>query len=91
VASAADESTDDEDDFEEETNWEAIRRRFRVFFPSAETVRNSRGGEPAGGTICFQRPWWTAPTFPKTLLRDTKSVRAGTLMHNKVGGCLPEP
>ncbi|KAA8913161.1 tyrosyl-DNA phosphodiesterase domain protein [Sphaerosporella brunnea] len=83
-AAAAEESTDDERELEEETNWDSIRQRFRVFFPSIDTVHSSQGGERCAGTICFQRQWWNAPTFPKTLLRDTKSVRQGTLMHNKL-------
>jgi len=79
------EEDDDDADFAEETNWKAIQQRFRVFFPSKNTVEASDGGVHNGGTICFQRQWWNASTFPKNLLRDCKSTREGMLMHNKVG------
>ncbi|KAI3336546.1 phospholipase D/nuclease [Xylariaceae sp. AK1471] len=57
---------------------------FRIYFPSHETVSQSRGGKNAGGTICLQRKWWEAPTFPRELVHDCKSVRPGLLMHSKV-------
>ena len=36
------------------------------------------------GTICFQKKWWDAPTFPHTILRDIQSVRKGVLLHTKL-------
>lgn len=57
---------------------------FRVYFPSLDTVKASRGGPNNGGTICFTSKWWESPTFPQELLRDCKSRREGLLMHNKV-------
>ncbi len=28
--------------------------------------------------------WWNAATFPRPLLRDAKSTRAGMLIHSKI-------
>lgn len=61
-----------------------IKDNFRIYFPSLETVASSIGGTPSGGTICFQPKWYTADSFPKSLLRDCKSQRDRLLMHNKV-------
>ncbi|KAK4146998.1 tyrosyl-DNA phosphodiesterase-domain-containing protein [Dichotomopilus funicola] len=61
-----------------------VDEHMRVFFPSRETVVQSKGGEDGAGTICFQRRWWDAKTFPKRVLRDCKSVRPGVLMHSKI-------
>ena len=36
------------------------------------------------GTICFQKQWFEAPTFPREVLRDCVSARPGMLMHNKM-------
>lgn len=63
---------------------EQIEDGFRIYFPTHETVAASAGGTPSGGTICFQSKWYSSPTFPRNLLRDCKSRRAGLLMHNKV-------
>lgn len=59
-----------------------VRNRFRIYFPTNETVRSSKAG--SAGTICFQSKWYNSPTFPRQALRDCKSVRPGMLMHNKV-------
>ncbi|KAI1816235.1 phospholipase D/nuclease [Poronia punctata] len=58
--------------------------RFRIYFPSRETVSKSRGGKRAGGTVCLQRKWWESPTFPRELIYDCRSVRPGLLMHSKL-------
>lgn len=75
------------------TQIEAIRAQvatgMRIYFPSHDTVAASTGGVHSGGTICFQRKWYTAPTFPRAILRDCRSCRKGLLMHNKV--LLPFP
>ncbi|KAL8645188.1 MAG: hypothetical protein Q9210_006849, partial [Variospora velana] len=60
-----------------------IDEGFRIYFPSQETVKASKGGPGCGGTICFQRKWWESSTFPRQLMRDCKSRRGGALMHNK--------
>lgn len=61
-----------------------VEEGFRIYFPSEETVKASKGGPANGGTICFQRKWWESSTFPRDLMRDCRSRRRGTLMHNKV-------
>lgn len=63
----------------------SINKGFRIYFPTHDTVVNSKGGAACGGTICFQGKWFSAATFPRRLLRDCKSERKGMLMHNKVG------
>ena len=61
-----------------------IENNFRLYFPSRDTVLNSKGGVECGGPICFSSRWYNAPSFPQKVLRDCKSVREGLLMHNKV-------
>ncbi|OAX79145.1 hypothetical protein ACJ72_06536 [Emergomyces africanus] len=58
--------------------------RFRVYFPSLSTVRQSKGGSESAGTICFQQKWYNSATFPKGIMRDNVSRREGLLMHNKM-------
>lgn len=36
------------------------------------------------GTIYFHSRWWNQTTFPKAVLRDCRSKRAGMLMHSKM-------
>jgi hypothetical protein len=62
----------------------SLRDRFRIYFPTDRTVRESRGGYLAGGTICVQNKWWQAPTFPRELVRDCVNTRKGLLMHSKI-------
>lgn len=66
-------------------------KNFRIYFPSEETVKASKGGPDNGGTICFQRKWWQSDTFPREVLRDCKSRREGMLMHNKILYVRPQP
>ncbi|KAL2201350.1 tyrosyl-DNA phosphodiesterase-domain-containing protein [Corynascus similis CBS 632.67] len=61
-----------------------VKKHMRIFFPSRETVLQSKGGKDGAGTICIQPKWWQAATFPRELVRDCKSVRPGVLMHSKV-------
>ncbi|KAI4115255.1 MAG: hypothetical protein LQ345_004116 [Seirophora villosa] len=68
-----------------------IDQGFRIYFPSEDTVEASKGGPGSGGTICFQRKWWESSTFPRQLMRDCKSRRAGALMHNKIIYIHPHP
>ncbi|TGO75353.1 hypothetical protein BELL_0218g00050 [Botrytis elliptica] len=63
---------------------EEIGRRFRVYFPSEQTVKESKGGTNAAGTICFRSKWYNASAFPRDLMRDCQSRRKGLLMHNKM-------
>lgn len=64
-------------------SWE-WKQHFRFYYPSLDTVNDSRGGPSGGGTICFQPSWWEGAKFPRNLMRDCKSQRRGLLMHNKV-------
>ncbi|KAF0642838.1 hypothetical protein FPSE5266_08715 [Fusarium pseudograminearum] len=61
-----------------------LRDRFRIYFPTNETVTRSRGGRNAAGTICVQPKWWRSPTFPTELVRDCVNTRHGLLMHSKM-------
>ncbi|KAB5558681.1 tyrosyl-DNA phosphodiesterase-domain-containing protein [Coniochaeta sp. 2T2.1] len=61
-----------------------LRSHLRVYFPSETTIDQSRGGRDNAGTIFFMSRWWDQTTFPKAVLRDCLSKRAGLLMHNKV-------
>jgi Tyrosyl-DNA phosphodiesterase len=61
------------------------RSHFRFYFPSQNTVDASNGGPGSAGTICFQQKWWEGTKFPRENMQDCVSVRAGLLMHNKVG------
>jgi Tyrosyl-DNA phosphodiesterase len=60
------------------------KQRFRFYYPSDDTVKNSKGGRGNGGTICFHPRWWDGLNFPRGLMRDCQSMREGMLMHNKV-------
>ncbi|QPG95758.1 hypothetical protein C2857_001963 [Epichloe festucae Fl1] len=61
-----------------------LQQHFRIYFPSHKTVKSSRGGKNAAGTICLQEKWWHASTFPKELMRDCVNTRSGLLMHSKL-------
>ncbi|RBA09958.1 hypothetical protein FPRO05_05894 [Fusarium proliferatum] len=61
-----------------------LKDRFRIYFPTDETVGRSRGGHNAAGTICVQPKWWRSPTFPTELVRDCVNTRDGLLMHSKM-------
>ncbi|EQL01599.1 ubiquitin interaction domain-containing protein [Ophiocordyceps sinensis CO18] len=61
-----------------------LKDRFRIYFPTKQTVCDSRGGEAAAGTICVQARWWRSPEFPTELVRDCVNTREGLLMHSKV-------
>ena len=61
-----------------------LDQRFRVFFPSEDTIVSSTGGKNCAGVICFQAKWWESAKFPRKVMRDCKSKRKGLLMHNKV-------
>ncbi|KAL2418151.1 hypothetical protein ABEF95_011367 [Exophiala dermatitidis] len=60
------------------------KENMRVYYPSDETVRRSRGGRKHAGTICFNIKWWHNGKFPQSIMRDCVSVREGLLMHNKI-------
>ncbi|KAI5859333.1 phospholipase D/nuclease [Durotheca rogersii] len=60
-----------------------LESRFRIYFPSRDTVVRSRLGENS--------KWWDAATFPRALVRDCQSTRPGLLMHNKLMLVRPSP
>ncbi|PCG90549.1 Tyrosyl-DNA phosphodiesterase [Penicillium occitanis (nom. inval.)] len=60
------------------------KSRFRVYYPSEQTVSQSKGSRRSAGTICFQEKWFTGPKFPRNALHDCISRREGLLMHNKM-------
>ncbi|KAI0127492.1 ubiquitin interaction domain-containing protein [Xylariales sp. AK1849] len=61
-----------------------LNDRFRVYFPSHDTVSESRGGKKSAGTISAQSKWWNSDKFPRQLIHDCKNVRSGLLMHSKM-------
>jgi len=64
---------------------ELIKKNLRIYFPSDETVKRSKGGPSAAGTICFQKKWWETNGLIRDILCDCVGVRDdGILMHNKV-------
>ncbi|KAI5928801.1 phospholipase D/nuclease [Camillea tinctor] len=67
-----------------DNNNSSLKEKFRIYFPSHDTVAQSKGGINAGGSICAQSKWWNATTFPREMVHDCKSVRQGILMHNKI-------
>ncbi|KAI0013953.1 phospholipase D/nuclease [Xylariaceae sp. FL0662B] len=62
----------------------AYKDKFRIYFPSHDTVIHSRGGRNAADTICAQAKWWDSAAFPRELVCDCRSVRSGLLLHSKV-------
>ncbi|RDA83546.1 hypothetical protein CP533_3303 [Ophiocordyceps camponoti-saundersi (nom. inval.)] len=65
-------------------DWQQLKDRIRIYFPTNQTVSDSRGGRRAGGTICVQSRWWRSPDFPTELMRDCINTREGLLMHTKM-------
>ncbi|PKK46236.1 hypothetical protein CI102_8820 [Trichoderma harzianum] len=65
------------------TTSKELKDRFRIYFPTDQTVARSRGGRNAGGTICVQARWWRSPNFPRELVRDV-ITRDRLLIHSKV-------
>ncbi|KAI7300879.1 phospholipase D/nuclease, partial [Hortaea werneckii] len=59
-----------------------IRKNFRIYFPTRETVTSSSAG--AAGTICLNRKYFENLGFPRDCFRDYISRRQGLLSHNKV-------
>ncbi|RMY45626.1 hypothetical protein D0863_16007 [Hortaea werneckii] len=60
----------------------SIRKNFRIYFPTHETVTSSSAG--AAGTICLNRKYFENLGFPRDCFRDYISRRQGLLSHNKV-------
>ncbi|PGH04724.1 hypothetical protein AJ79_07003 [Helicocarpus griseus UAMH5409] len=68
----------------ERTDGAKWKDRFRVYFPSLNTVRQSKAGTRGAGTICFQSKWYNSATFPQEIMRSNVSRRDRMLMHNKM-------
>ncbi|KAK9455590.1 tyrosyl-DNA phosphodiesterase-domain-containing protein [Dipodascopsis uninucleata] len=62
----------------------AIVNRFRLYFPSHETIVLSKGGKDTAGVICFQESYWSKPGFPREIMFDAQSARNGCQMHSKM-------
>lgn len=60
----------------------SLRETIRIYFPTKETVKASTAG--SAGTLCLQRKYFEAGTFPRSCFRDYKSTRSGLLSHNKI-------
>ncbi|KAK5247345.1 hypothetical protein LTR40_011894, partial [Exophiala xenobiotica] len=73
-----------EDRRQEQEQREWWKNNFRIYYPSDQTVRQSKGGPRNAGTICFSNKWWAQGTFPRSNMRDCISSREGMLMHNKL-------
>lgn len=58
--------------------------RFRIYYPSADTVQSSRGGPENGGTLFFSDKFDKTTKFPVSTLRDCISTREGLLSHCKL-------
>jgi hypothetical protein len=58
--------------------------RFRVYFPTHETVVNSTGGVDCGGIITLNSRSYNATSFARQCLRTHTSTRTGLLSHNKL-------
>jgi hypothetical protein len=63
---------------------DAIKKHFRFYFPSRQTVVASKLGIGGGGTNFLSRNAYTGAKFPRDLMRDCVSVRPKMLMHNKM-------
>ncbi|KAK7895065.1 hypothetical protein LTR67_005804 [Exophiala xenobiotica] len=72
------------EDRRQEQQREWWKNSFRIYYPSDQTVRQSKGGPRNAGTICFSNKWWAQGTFPRSNMRDCVSSREGMLMHNKL-------
>ena len=56
----------------------------RIYFPSQNTIRESRAGTQGAGTICLRREYWQKPRFPRDMFFESRNVREGLLLHDKV-------
>jgi hypothetical protein len=59
-----------------------IKDKLRIYYPTKATVKSSTAG--SAGTICLQRKWFEADSFPSEIFRDYVSKRRGLLSHSKI-------
>lgn len=64
------------------TQTKSLRETVSIYFPTKETVKASTAG--SAGTLCLNRKYFEAGTFPRSCFRDYKSTRPGMLSHNKI-------
>lgn len=78
--------TNDKDEHFENT----IKQNLSIYFPSRDTVQNSKGGQSSAGVICFEKKWWEENSLIRGSLRDCVGARGDhILMHSKV--CVAQP
>ena len=61
----------------------------RIYFPSHNIVRASRGGTKGARTIYLRREYWQKPRFPRDMFFESRNVREGLLLHDKVYDIMP--
>ncbi|KAF1349417.1 phospholipase D/nuclease [Lizonia empirigonia] len=61
-----------------------VRRDFRIYYPTEETIKASIGGPDCAGVISLRKAHFSSPSFPVTCLRDHVSTRQGMLSHAKL-------
>lgn len=71
-------------DFDTRTQPNSVRKDFRIYFPTKETVEKSTGGPDCAGMVSLAPAYYKASTFPRECLRDYDSTRRGMLSHNKL-------
>lgn len=59
-------------------------QKFRVYYPTAETIKDSIGGPDAAGIVCLRRAHYNSTSFPTECFRDHVSTRKGVISHNKL-------
>lgn len=84
AASESDTQSGEDVEHGEETSWGRVKSLFRLHFPSHNTVATSRGGTMGAGTLCCIKECWEKSEYPRSVMRDCKSVREGIVMHNKM-------
>ncbi|RDA87282.1 hypothetical protein CP532_1318 [Ophiocordyceps camponoti-leonardi (nom. inval.)] len=65
-----------DDDKKKPRDWQRLKDRIRIYFPTNQTVSDSRGGKGSR--------WWRSSDFPTELVRDCVNTREGLLMHTKM-------
>ncbi|KAF2621134.1 phospholipase D/nuclease [Macroventuria anomochaeta] len=61
-----------------------LQERFRIYYPTEDTIKNSLGGPDCAGVISLRKTHYSSPSFPAECLRDYISTRKGMISHNKL-------
>ncbi|VDC04263.1 unnamed protein product [Peniophora sp. CBMAI 1063] len=56
----------------------------KIVFPTHDYVKNSKLGEPGGGTIFCKKAFWEGSTFPRQIFYESRSTRGPVLLHSKM-------